>query len=58
LHLHPYYRRAYGFHKGDYPVAEKVYEGIVSLPLYPKMTREDVDDVVEAVSRVISRSRR
>ena len=58
LHLHPFYQRRYGFKKGDYPVSERVYEGIVSLPLYPKMTREDVDDVVEAVRRVISRSRR
>ncbi len=58
LHLHPYYRQQYGFKKGDYPVAEKVYEDIVSLPLYPKMTREDVHDVIEAVSRVISHSRR
>jgi dTDP-4-amino-4,6-dideoxygalactose transaminase len=58
LHLHPYYQQQYGFKKGDYPVAEKVYEGIVSLPLYPKMTRKDVDDVIEAVSRVISSSRR
>jgi dTDP-4-amino-4,6-dideoxygalactose transaminase len=58
LHLHPYLQQQYGFKKGDYPVAEKVYEGIVSLPLYPKMTREDVDDVIEAVSRVISSSRR
>jgi dTDP-4-amino-4,6-dideoxygalactose transaminase len=58
LHLHPFYQREYGFEKGDYPVAEKVYEGIVSLPLYPKMTRQDVDDVVEAVRKVVSRSRR
>jgi dTDP-4-amino-4,6-dideoxygalactose transaminase len=58
LHLHPYYQQQYGFKKGDYPVAERVYEGIVSLPLYPKMTRKDVHDVIEAVSRVISHSRR
>jgi dTDP-4-amino-4,6-dideoxygalactose transaminase len=58
LHLHPYYQQQYGFKKGDYPVAEKVYQGIVSLPLYPKMTRKDVHDVIEAVSRVISSSRR
>ena len=58
LHLHPFYQRQYGFQQGDYPMAERVYEGIVSLPLYPKMTREDVDDVVEAVRRVISRSRK
>ena len=58
LHLHPFYQQRYGFKKGDFPVAEDAYEGIVSLPLYPRMTEEDVDDVVRAVKKVISRSRR
>jgi dTDP-4-amino-4,6-dideoxygalactose transaminase len=58
LFLHPYYRDTFGFREDDYPVAERAYERIVSLPLYPKMTRQHVDDVVEAVRRVISRSRR
>ncbi|HUW95229.1 MAG TPA: DegT/DnrJ/EryC1/StrS aminotransferase family protein, partial [Anaerolineae bacterium] len=58
LHLHPFYQQEYGFKEGDYPVAEAAYEGIVSLPLYPRMTEEDVDDVVRAVKKVISRSRR
>jgi len=58
LSLHPYYRETFGFHEGDFPVAERAYQRIVSLPLYPKMTRQDVDDVIEAVRRVISRSRR
>jgi dTDP-4-amino-4,6-dideoxygalactose transaminase len=44
LHLHPLYR-SMGFKKGDYPNAEWVYEREVSLPLYPKMTIEDVDYV-------------
>jgi dTDP-4-amino-4,6-dideoxygalactose transaminase len=58
LHLHPYYRERYGFQRGDFPVAERAYERLVSLPLYPRMSEVDADDVVEAVRRVISRSRR
>jgi dTDP-4-amino-4,6-dideoxygalactose transaminase len=58
LHLHPYYRERYGFKKGDFPVAEALYEGIVTLPLYPKMSPEDVEDVIETVSKVVTESRR
>lgn len=52
LHLHPYYR-SMGFKKGDYPNAEWVYEREVSLPLYPKMTPEDVDYVVNSVKELL-----
>jgi len=58
LHLHPYYRERYGFQRGDFPVAERAYERIVSLPLYPKMTEGDVEDVIEAVTKVVSKNRR
>jgi dTDP-4-amino-4,6-dideoxygalactose transaminase len=50
LHLHPFYAQKYGFKRGDYPVAEHLYDCEVSLPLYPGMTDQDVDDVVEAVN--------
>lgn len=58
LHLHPYYRERYGFKKGDFPVAESLYEGIVTLPLYPKMSVEDVEDVIKAIRKVVAGSRR
>jgi dTDP-4-amino-4,6-dideoxygalactose transaminase len=58
LHLHPYYRERYGFQRGDFPVAERAYERIVSLPLYPRMSEEDVEDVIEAVTKVVSHNRR
>ena len=45
LHMHPLYR-SMGFKKGDYPHAEWVYEREVSLPLYPKMTPDDMDYVI------------
>ena len=58
LHLHPYYKERYGFKKGDFPVAEWIYEGIVTLPLYPKMSMRDVEDVITAVRKVIKENRR
>lgn len=48
----PYYRHL-GYEKGLCPNAEKVYKGIMSIPLYPKMTDEDVNDVIKAVKKVI-----
>jgi len=58
VHLHPYYQEALGYRVGDCPVAERLYERIVSLPLFPRMTEDDVRDVIHAVKDVISRHRR
>lgn len=52
VHLHPYYRETFGFKRGDFPVTEKTYERVISLPLYPKMSDEDIEDVIEAVRRL------
>lgn len=48
----PHYQKR-GFQKGWCPVAEKVYEGIMSLPLYPAMTDQDVEDVIRAVKKIV-----
>lgn len=58
VHLHPYYRMTYGYKHGDYPVAESIYDGILSLPLYPKMTRDDVEVVVNAVKHIVKKYRK
>lgn len=50
--MHPYYINNFGYKKGDFPETEKMFEGIVSLPLYPSMTREDVMYVIEAVREI------
>lgn len=54
VHLHPYYQKRLGCKKGDFPFAEAFYEKVLSLPLYPKMNDEDVDDVVTGVKKVIN----
>jgi len=52
VHLHPYYRERFGYHKGDYPNAEKAYESLITLPLFHAMNDQDVDDVIRAVRKV------
>lgn len=48
----PYYQKL-GYKKGLCPNVEKIYEGIMSIPLYPKMTDEDIADVITAVKKVV-----
>jgi len=54
IHLHPYYRKRFGFKRGDFPIAESTYDRIISLPLHPKMNDEDVKDVVVAVNKIVN----
>jgi dTDP-4-amino-4,6-dideoxygalactose transaminase len=54
LHLQPFYQRQFGYKKGDFPQTEKVFAGILSLPLFPRMTFRDVDDVVQALQGAVS----
>ncbi len=53
----PYYRQL-GYDKGLCPNAEEIYHGIMSIPIYPKMTSQDVEDVIHAVKKVIENKRR
>ena len=55
LHLHDFYRKTFGYKKGDFPNAEFVSERTLSLPLSAKLTDEDVQDVIEAVKEVFDR---
>ncbi len=54
LHLHPYYRERYGYKPGDLPNTEWISDRTVSLPLSPKLTGRDVDDVIEAVREILA----
>ena len=52
LHRHPYYRDTHGYQAEQFPMAERIFENILSLPLYPKMSDSDADEVIEAVLSV------
>ena len=53
LHFHPYWQESYNLKADDYPKSTNVYNRIVSLPNYPKMTDEEVDRVIKAVKDVL-----
>lgn len=56
VYLLPYYRRL-GYKRNLCPTAERLYNEIVTLPLFPKMTSEDVEDVIKAVYKVMGHYR-
>jgi len=58
LHLHPYYQRAYGYQRGDFPSAEREFERSISLPIYPGMSPADVQQVIDAVTEITDRGKR
>lgn len=58
LHLHPYYQREWGYRPGEFPVAENYFERCISLPIYPGMTDNDVDRVIESLTDIAQKFRR
>src|SRR5262249_43472746 len=57
IHHHTYYRERYRYPKGPFPGADREFGRIVSLPLSPRLSDADVDEVIEAVSQIVERSR-
>lgn len=49
VHLLKYYRQTFGFSRGMFPEAERIGDSTITLPLYPKLTDEEVDYVIERV---------
>lgn len=52
VYLHPYYKKL-GYKKGECPIAEEVYNRMITIPLFPSMTEGDIEDVIEGVKKVI-----
>jgi dTDP-4-amino-4,6-dideoxygalactose transaminase len=53
LHYFTAYQKLERWKQGDFPVAERIFEGAVSLPLYPEMTDEEVDYVCDALKAIL-----
>lgn len=58
IHLHPYYRDKYRLSPTAFPVAYHSFQRMLSLPLNPRLSDEDVADVIDAVRDVVRRFRR
>ena len=57
LHMHPYYRHMFGYEPSDCPCSATLYPELLSLPLYPDMTSEEVEQVCRTLKKIIGRSR-
>ena len=53
IYLHPYYQNL-GYKKGLCPIAEKVYEEIITLPIYPLLTNNEINKVVYSIKNTIN----
>lgn len=49
IHLLTYYRQTYGYERGIFPIAEKIGDSTITLPLYPKLSNEEVQYIIKAV---------
>jgi dTDP-4-amino-4,6-dideoxygalactose transaminase len=58
LHTQPYYRDRYGYAPDDFPNALGAFQRMLSLPIYAKMTDEDIEDVIAAVVDTVEAHRR
>jgi dTDP-4-amino-4,6-dideoxygalactose transaminase len=52
LHYHLFFQEEFGYQRGMFPATERVYDGLVSLPLHPEMDEGDVKDVIDAVEEL------
>ncbi len=55
LHLHPYWKERYDLKPEQFPHSQKAYERMVTLPLYTRMTDDDVERVIKAVRKAFGK---
>lgn len=53
IHLLKYFRQEYGFERGAYPVAEKIGDSTITIPLYPKLSDEEINHVINSIKKVV-----
>lgn len=58
VHMHRYYRERYGYAANDFPVAHAAFTQMLSLPLHPRLTEEQVESVIDAVRTLLHRHAR
>ena len=50
IHLLSYYQKSLGYKKGDFPIAEKVYDRTISIPLYPSLKDTEIEKIIEDIT--------
>ena len=54
IHIQPFYKKNYGFNKGDFPISENFYHNEVSLPVYPDLSTDDQKKVIKKIEEYIN----
>lgn len=57
LHLQPFYKKQFGYVGGEFPNAEEVYKKIVSLPIYPSLTRYETDYIIKSIREILDNNK-
>lgn len=53
LHLNSFYKNMGNYRDADFPNAMRIYQTLLRLPMYPQLTQEDLDDIAQAVRKVV-----
>ncbi len=56
LHMHPYYRQTYGYAPEDFPTAARLYQEVISLPIFPGLAESEIAYVAGAIREIVARS--
>jgi len=57
LHLHPFYKKQFGYKEGDFKNAEEYYNSAITIPLFPKMTKKEINYVISFVKKAVLKNR-
>lgn len=58
VHLHPFYQENFQYKKGDFPISEDYYNRALTLPIFPKMSEQDINFVASNVKKIIKKYRK
>ena len=58
IHLHPHFAKTYDWRQGDFPNAERLFERLISLPMFPSLRHEEVDRVIASVIGLVEKYQR
>ena len=58
LHLHPYYKQTFGWRAKDLPVSTEIWQRLISLPLFPGMDNDEIQHVIDSISKICRRCAR
>ncbi len=53
IHLQPFYRKMFGYKKGDFPITEKISERTIALPFYNNLREKQIDYICENLKKII-----